>query len=229
MDGTDNPELQMPFARALACPLILLACLVAGCASGGGFSEDEPVDQVSNPYTGLAGQKVATLVWADWRTRTEYSQIQLDLATLVQQKVGEKFMTKGEKDQPPRSTINWVHPGSVIRYQREHPELDALPIAQVAPRLQSPRVIFIEIEDFSAQSPQSILLLKGKAAVTLRVLEVANGQATVAYEERDIQVTYPRNAPEGVPPSDKVNARTIYQGTLTALATRIAARFTSPK
>jgi hypothetical protein len=200
----------------------VLFCLVGGCAA-----EEKPqnkyVEKPAAVYEGLKGQSCAVMVWADWRTRTEYNQIQIDMAKLVTKKLEDRSRKDGKKTESP--TIQFVNPASVVRYQREHPEVMSMPIGEVAPKLGAPRVIFIEFEDFAAHSPEAIGVLKGYAKATLRVLEVSGGVAKTVFEEADIHAHYPPDSPEGVIPSDKVNVRTIYDGTLELMAEKIVARF----
>jgi hypothetical protein len=215
--------------------LVLCAVGLAGC--GTGFGEYRPGDPMKAPvevpdkvYSGLKGQTAAVMIWADARVRAEYNQIQVDLARLIQNRLVEKTKPskekEREKEQAPLAGATFLDPRSVVRYQREHPELDGLPIQDVAPRLGVKRVIYIEMEDFSAHSAKSILLLKGEAKATLRVVEVDdNRKARVVFEEPGLTANFPHNAPEGVIASDKMNVRTVYEGTLEQLADRIAVRF----
>jgi hypothetical protein len=199
-----------------------MLCFVAGCAG-----EEKPrnkyVEQPAAVYEGLKGQNCAVMVWADWRTRTEYNQLQLDLAKLVSKKLEERSRKDAKKAES--VTIQVVNPASIVRYQREHPEVMSMPIAEVAPKLGASRVVFIEFEDFAAHSPEAIMVLKGSAKGTLRVLEVSGGVAKTVFEEANIHANYPPDSPEGVIPSDKVNVRTIYDGTLELMAEKIVARF----
>jgi hypothetical protein len=227
--------------RIILCSfLAVLAVLCTGCGSSGtsgGVTEETP----AGTYSGLNNQLVGVMVWADWGTRTEYNQIQLDLARSIQYKLEERLpkpeqkeTDKEQKEATLRGT-RFVDSRSVVRYQREHPEIDGQPIQAVAPKLGVDRVIYVEIESFQAQSPETILLLKGRAKATLRVAEVTpgatpgTGTAKVVFEERGITAGYPPNAPEGVVASDRMNVETVYRGTVSALADRIVARFVENK
>jgi hypothetical protein len=204
---------------------VLCLALLAGCGSSGSSSDDREKPEVQ--YTGLNGQTAAVMVWVDWRTRTEYSSLQLDLAKALQAKLeppAEEGETKESKKKD-EAAVRLINPGSVVRYQREHPETESKPIMEVAPRLGVARVIYVEVESFDAHAPESTMLLRGRAAATLRVVEVTAGQAKVAFEEPKIVVQYPPGAPMGVVPSEKHTVRTIYDGTIKALAERLAARF----
>ena len=215
---TARPHLPLAFA--------LLLISLPGCSTQ--FSSER--EEAEKPrYSALTDQKVATMVWTDWVIRTEYNRIQYDLAEAVQNNLVARSKATEKKKKPEFSNVEFVPVGSVVRYQREHPEVQNLTIEQVAPRLGATRVIYIELEEFQTQPPQSVMLLRGSAKASLRVVEVSAGQAKVAFEERDIKMIYPTHAPEGVVPSDKMNLRTIYDGTVKQLATAIGNRFRGEK
>ena len=209
--------------------LFLLAGLI--CALGGCAAEDKPrnkwVETPANFYDGLNGHSCAVMVWVDFRTRTEYSQLQLDLGKALTHKLDEILQPR--KESKKEQAITFTNPASVVRYQREHPEVNSMPIAEVAPRLQAQRVVFVEIEEFSAYSPEAAMVLKGSAKATLRVLEVNGSAAEMMFHEDGIAARFPPDRPEGVVESEKVNVRTIYEGLIDLLAEKLAARFVTPK
>ena len=154
--------------------------LVAGlfCAVGGCAAEQQQknkwVETPASYYEGLKGHSCAVMVWADWRTRTEYNQVQLDLGKKLTSALDENLRPKeGKKNEGP--AVQFTNPASVVRYQREHPEVMSMPIAEVAPRLQAQRVVYVELEEFSAHSAEAVMVLKGNARATLRVV-VVDGQ-----------------------------------------------------
>ncbi|MGE5612467.1 MAG: hypothetical protein ACM359_24680 [Bacillota bacterium] len=199
----------------------LVLLLVGGCGNDRSlFDEGEPEESPALTYKGLAGQKCAILVWADSRIRSEYNQVQVDLGRLLVADLAPK--KEGEKPDP--TGVQFIDPRSVVRFQREHPEFDGMAVTQVAPKLGAARVIYVEISELQTQSPRSILLLSGYAKATLRVVEVYDTEVKIAFEEPGITVHYPHNAPAGVVPNDQVNEQSIYQGTLTSLASKLAAR-----
>ena len=204
--------------------LVLLAsvCLAGGCAAEQ-RSENPHVEKPASVYEGLKGHSAAVMVWADWRARTEYNQIQLDTAKKLTAKLEQRLKKEGKKSESALSPF--TNPASVVRYQRENPEVMSKPIEEVAPALKAERVIYVELEEFSAHAPEAIMVLKGHAKATLRVLEVSGGVAKVVFEEAGITANYPHNAPEGVIASDTVNVRTIYDGTLELLWEKVASRF----
>ena len=214
-------------SRPTVLLLFLLASLSLSCNNTTSI-EDEAAAQLRT-YQGLSNNKIATMVWADWVIRTEYNRIQYDLAEAVQNILVQRSKPPEKDKKPEFENVEFVPAGSVVRYQREHPEIQNMTIQQVAPRLGAGRVIYIELEEFQTQPPQSPMLLKGTAKASLRIVEVSAGQAKVAFEERDIQVIHPPKAPEGVVPSDKVNLRTIYDGTIKELATKLTSRLQPQK
>jgi len=203
--------------------------LVVGmlCAVGGCASEQQKSKYVETPavlYEGLKGHSCAVMVWADWRTRNEYSQIQLDMGKMLTKKLEEHFNPKKEGKKQ-KTAVQFTNPASVVRYQREHPEVMSMPIAEVAPRLQAERVVYVELEEFSAHSAEAVMVLKGSTKATLRVLEVSGGEAKLVFQEAGITANYPPDRPEGVVESETVNVRTIYDGTIELMAEKLAARF----
>jgi len=208
------------FLTALSSLLIL-----GGCTSDQ-QQKNKYVETPAQLYEGLTPHSTAAvMIWADWRTRNEYSQIQLDLGKLVTKKLDDHYQPKKEGEKAKPVVVQFTNPASVVRYQREHPEVMSQPIAEVAPKLQAERVIFVELEEFAAHNPEAVMVLKGHAKANLRVLEVSGGVATLAFQEDGITARYPPDQPEGVIASDKINVRTIYEGALDLLAEKLAARF----
>ncbi|HEX2971141.1 MAG TPA: hypothetical protein VHP11_02340 [Tepidisphaeraceae bacterium] len=203
--------------------MLSVMLLAVGCSSEPSlFDTQEPEDKPELTYSGLAGQSCAVVVWADSRTRSDFNQVQVDLAKAVVSQLAPESKAKEQKADP--QAVHFIDPRSVVRFQREHPEYEGMPITDLAPKLGASRVVYVEIEQLQIQSPRSSLLLSGYGNVTLRVIEVSDRQGRVAFEEAGISTRYPHTAPEGVIPTDKVNEVTIYQGTLNSLAKKIAAR-----
>ena len=55
-----------------------------------------------------------------------------------------------------------------MRYQLDHPEVDTMPIGDIAPRLGVSRLIYIEVERFSTRADASISLFRGSIMATER-------------------------------------------------------------
>jgi hypothetical protein len=206
--------------------LLGVFCALGGCASEM-KEKNKWVETPEAQYEGLKGHTCAVMIWTDWHTRTEYSHIQLDLGKALTQKLEDYYKPKKEKDaKKPEDLVTFPNSAaSVVRYQREHPELASMPIVEVAPRLQVQRVIYVELEEFSAHSPEAPMVLKGNAKASLRVLEVEGAEVKPMFEEQGIKAHFPPDRPEGVVESEKVNVRTIYEGTIDLLAEKLVARF----
>ena len=217
----------MNMRRNFGQSLVALTLILTGCGGTSQLSSQTDIPTPERTYADLKGRKCAVMVFADWRTRTEYNQIQIDTARLLTGKLEQRLKAaKDEKKSDSGVTTEFLNPASVVRYQREHPEVAGLPIVEVAPRLGGiSRLVYVEFEDFAAQSPEAIMILKGEAKATLRIIEVENGKAKIAFEEAGIIAHFPPDAPEGVVPSDKFNVRTIYEGTLDRLTDILAVRF----
>jgi hypothetical protein len=193
-------------------------CLT-GCAIFGVAASALPPPTAPPRYNGLAGQKVGVMVWTDPGIRIDWPALQIDLANAVQNKLAEKAKSKALL-----KTTYPILPASIARYQQDHPEVDAMSITELAPRLGGlTRLIYIEIEDFATRSDMSIDLFRGSARATVKVVEIADGKAKVAFEQNGVQATYPKRAPtEGLP---NVGDARIYAGTIDAFSTSIANLF----
>lgn len=214
----------------LTCRCVaLLAALLFLSACTGSSDSSSMEDPPPAIYDGLRGQQVAILVWADFATRTEFNQVQIDTTRMLTQKLEDLASTpvNDKSKGPVLAGAQFLHPGTVVRYQREHPEVWTMPVAEVAPRLGVPRVILVEFEQFQVQRPEAPLLLRGQAKVNIKVLEIADKKAHVVFEESGLEVRHPKGAPDGVVQSEKHNLKTVYEGTVDLLTDKIAARFMS--
>ena len=177
--------------------------------------------RVDKEYDGLAKQSVAIMVWTDRGTRVDFPTIQADLARVMQSYLADAQVRRKKKHLEGARFIDYR---SVLRYQRDHPEIDGVSITEVAPRLNVSRVIYIEIERFELRSPMSIELLKGTSKATLRIVEVTDGVAKIALEDSEVIAEFPEKAKEGVAPSDKINDVRVYQGLVSQTTKELAQR-----
>ena len=215
--------------RSAAFPFFILlpsSFLLCGCAAlGVAAYKLKPPETIKPKYTNLANQSVGVMVWADRGIRIDWQMLQVDLANAIEHKLKEQ--TTDAKGKPKAKTLAGVtypvQPASIARYQKDHPEVEAMTITDVAPKLGVSRLIYVEIEDFATRSDQAVELFRGQAKATVRVLEIADGKANVAYTWENVQVSYPPKVPqEGIPNAG--DAR-IYAGTVDAFATAIARLF----
>ena len=204
----------------LLCLALLPLPLAGGCQVFGVAAQALPEKNVPARYAGLRGHSAAALVWVPRGLETDYPALRLDLVTGVQSRLQNAARARKREVKD----VTFPHaPASLVRFQEDHPELERSPIVTVAPRLGVQRVIYIEVENFQTRSDQAVDLFRGSATISLRVVEVQNNQAKVAYEEAGLTTVFPPRAPpEGIPGA--TDAR-IYRGTVDQLATAIAHRF----
>lgn len=203
---------------------LLLLCILlvpSGCAAVGVLASAIPKPPIEAAYKGLNGQTVGVMVWADRGLRIDYPSIREDLAGQVQELL---VAAQKEKSKELEASAFPVQPGSIVKYQKDHPELEAQPVTQVAPKLRVSRLIYIEINNLTTRTSQSVVMYRGNATASLKVVEVAaDGSAKVTYEEGNITASYPKKSPEDgrLEGSD----RQMYAGTIALLADEIAKRF----
>jgi hypothetical protein len=201
--------------------LCLLAFLPAGCAAVGVIASAVPKPPIEAAYKGLQGQTVGVMVWADRGLRIDFPSIREDLANQVQ-----TLLVAAQKEQSKdlENSAFPIQPGSIVKYQKDHPAIEAQPITEVAPKLRVSRLIYIEISSLTTRTSQSVVLYRGSAVASIKLIEVApDGSAKVAFEESNINVNYPEKGPEDgrLDGSDYQ----MYAGTITLLADEVAKRF----
>jgi hypothetical protein len=197
----------LPSSFILLCGIGCAALAVAGRA----VPQYKPA-----AYSGLAGQSAAVMVWADRGVRIDWPSVQLDLATLVQNN-----LQKSTAPELKGTTWPW-QPASVVRYQRDHPGIEAMSITEVAPKIGVSRLIYIEVESLSTRSDASLQMFRGSATATLKVIEIADGHADIAYTESGIRTFFPpKSPPEGILNS---NDQVMYRGTMVTLSEELASK-----
>lgn len=203
---------------ALSLALVIVSLAACGCSVLGLAANAVPEADIPARYTGLRGQSVAALVWVPRGLEVDYPALRLHLVSGIQGRL-QRAQATGRNEL--KNTTFPHAPASLVRFQEDHPELERSPIVTVAPRLGVQRLLYVEVENFQTRSDQAVELFRGSATASLRVVEVEDGKAKVAYEE-SLTVTYPPSAPaEGLP---GVGDARIYTGTVDLLATVIARR-----
>jgi hypothetical protein len=206
-------------AARVVGPLCCLL-LLAGCNVFGYLAQGLPNDNVPASYKRLAGQSVVVYVWADRGVRIDWPDIQLNIASGVQAKLIEAQATG--IDELKGSTFP-LTAASVARFQEDHPEFEAEPIADFAPLLHASRVIYVEISSFQTRSNDSVDLYRGSISAIVKVLEIKGGQVTTGYEDRDVKAIFPPKTPdEGV--SDQTD-EAVYEGSVKEFTTQVAIHF----
>ena len=181
-----------------------------------------PPPDVKEKYDGLAGQSVGIMIWADRGIRIDWPNLQLDLANALE----KKLMAETKEKSVAGAKYN-LQPASIVRYQHDHPEIDAESITDIAPSLGVSRLIYIEMDDFTTRSDMSVDLYRGQAKATVRVIEVTDSPkgrvAKSGFEQANVEASYPPKAPrEGV---QAIGDAKTYNGTIDAFATEISHLF----
>ena len=147
-------------------------------------------------YHGLSTQTVGVMAWADRGISIDWPTIQLDLAGSIQNKL--KDSQKNLKPDDLKGTTFPVEVGSIVRYQRDHPEIEAQEITDVAPKLGVSRLIYVEISDFRTRSTQAVELFHGSMDATVKIIEIdPQGHAKIGYQE-ELHAIFPKKSqPEG--------------------------------
>jgi hypothetical protein len=194
-----------------------LAFGTGGCQAIGYFASAIP-QSVDAQYKGLAGEKVAVMIWADRGLRIDFPNLQLDTGNGIQ----SFLLAKTDEDSLKKTQFPW-EVRSVLRFQKEHPELESRSITEYAHRISGvTKLIFVEIGDFSTRSGTAVQLFRGGMTANLKVLDVKPGASTVVYEKQHIQVNFPPKSPEGVIDASEA---LIYNGTVNAMSLEIAELF----
>lgn len=212
---------QLPRAALLCCYACLLILTAGGCQYLGILAYAAPDPTVKPSYVGLQNQKVAVMVWADRATEIDWPHLQLDVARGIQ----SRLQDAARKKDPPKELTGtkFAAPESVIRFQHDHPETDTQSITDVAPRLDITRLIYVEIQQFSTRPEESMELYRGTLVGNVKLVEIVNGRAKIAYQEENVKAIYPDKSPEeGVPAGNDMDT---YEKTLQEFSTEIANRF----
>ncbi len=206
---------------------ILLVFFGGGCAAiGAAAYKLQPPKKIDPEYADFAGQSVGVMVWLERGIKIDWPTLQLDLANSIDKQLREQTVDAKGKNKAKNllGATYPVLPASIIRYQTDHPDLEAYAITDVAPKFGVSRLIYVEVEDFATRSDRTVDLFRGTAKASVRVLEIdKEGKAKVAYEKSGVTATFPeKGPPEGSPSLG--DART-YAGTLDAFATEIVHLF----
>jgi hypothetical protein len=197
----------------------LATLLPAGCNILGAAASKMPKPDIDAAYKGLGGQKVGIMVWADRNsTLIDWPQVQLHVGALLQEK-----LKKAAVDSEELKGIAFPYEAaSFVRYQKERPALEASSILDVAPKLGVSRLIYVEVGNLSTRAAEAFSLKLGQMDVNLKVIEIENNKAKLAFEDQ-IAVQFPRKSPkEG---ELKYTDGQIYTGTLNEITTEMALRF----
>lgn len=198
--------------------LILSGCTLFGALAG----KIVPAQTIAAQYKGLANESIAVMVWAGEGTLIDFPDLRLDLAGGLQKKL---LVAQQSKTKELAGATFPTKPAAIVQFQDNHPQHEATPVTELAPKFRASRLIYIEVENLQTRSDASVELYRGSAEATLKVIEVPpdGGPGKVAYEESAISAVFPPHASDEGSPSG--NDATMYRGTLDTLTTEIAKRF----
>lgn len=204
---------------SLLLALAALGAAATGCNVIGYIAAASPPPIVEPQYTGLAGQRIVVMVWADRGIRIDWPTMQTDVCASLQRKLsaqtGKKMALEG-------ATFPYSAQ-SISRYQEDHPETESDPIETTAVKMGVDRLIYVEIEQFATRSDASEELFRGSAVASVKAVEIIDGAPRIVFEESNIQVFFPPSGPkEGI---IRGSDYAMYVGTVDALAQRISQRF----
>ncbi|MGN6505848.1 MAG: hypothetical protein ACTHM6_09820 [Tepidisphaeraceae bacterium] len=211
----------MRFTKRLLLPTtLLLAGLAAhGCNVLGAIAAKAPRPDIAAAYQGLAHQTVGVMIWADRSLLMDWPNLPLDMSNSIVNKLQQAIDAESKDVEGLKFPYP---PASYVKYQKEHPAIENEPITSVAPRLGITRLIYVEVNDLSTRSDNGVALFLGRMNCTMKVIEIKDGKAKVAYQEDNIHVQYPEFAPkEGMLNKDD---RTMYGGALDMMTSEIVKR-----
>jgi hypothetical protein len=209
----------MSHVRRLGALSLLLLGL-SGCTLIGALASKAPLPDVDAAYKGLAGKKVGIMIWADKSVLLDWPNLQLDAGNSIIYKL--LIAQQAESKELIGTTFPYP-PGSFVKYQREHPELDAIPVTEYAGKLGVDRLIYVEINDLSTRADGGSNLFLGRIDASLKIIEIDDKKAgKLGYSEQYIKAQYPEKAQkEGVLNG---NDRIMYAGAVNTATNEIVKR-----
>jgi hypothetical protein len=215
---SSGADLMIALRRLLHGTLLVSITSISGCAILGVAANAIPEPPIPASVV-LTNHKVGVMVWCDRGLRSDWPTIQKDLGASVQSRLLESQKNKAKE----LENVSFPFPAeSFVRWQKEHPGFEAEPITEVARRLHVTRLIYIEIDDLTTRTSQTMAMYRGRATATVKVIGVEGGTSKVIHQET-IKVHYPRHSTEEGSPEG--TDERMYLGTMVALADQIALRF----
>jgi hypothetical protein len=213
---------------------LLLSCAVLGGCNVLGVIADKlpqpPEPAKVNLSEGLEPPKkdqpavvrsTAVIVWTDRAINIDWSTLRGDLSSSVLSRLKKAQTEKAE------TLVSVTFPYSaeqVVRWQRDNPASDALPVTEVAKMLKVDRLIYVEVNEFRTRTAEAFELYRGHINMSIKVIDsTAALGPKVIYDEGNIAVHFPRTAPEdGTPRGSDAQ---MYVGVIAEAADEITRRF----
>jgi len=153
--------------------------------------------KVPSEFEGLAGHRVAVVIYADQQVQYEYPYARLNLSSAI---LGE--LTQRVKD------VTVIDPRRVIRYQIENVHWDTLDKTQLGKDFGADYVLFVVLESYTMREPGSVNLYRGQIRAHAGVFQTTLPEPEArVWKGEDFRVIYPRHAPTGQPGRDDSEIR----------------------
>ena len=209
------------YAGSMVKLLLAMVLLASGACDTVGVVASKVVGEQDVPasYSGLKGQRVGVLVWADAGIVIDHPRIFADIANSLQSKLKQAK----DADVKELEGTQFAPNNQILEFQDAHPEAQSDSAEQVALKLPVTRLIYVEVASLIIHPNDSLDLSRGETVANVKVVEVAGGKAKSVYENDNISGIYPPNSPpEGMPGLDD---DTVYHKSIDALTTELAKLF----
>jgi len=165
-------------------------------------------------FGGLAGKKVAVVVYADEVIRYDYPAAPLDVSYALAAEMRKRL-----------SGTSLVAPERVAKYQQENVYWDSMDKGKLGATLGADYVLYVTLVEFSTIEPGSLHLYRGRIACEIDVYEAGRTERDGhVFDGGDLRVVWPEEAPVGRPGLDD---RQIIYATSRLLAEKLVRKFYS--
>lgn len=169
--------------------MLLAVVSLGGCGAIGylGYliAPDMSKKDVKAEFAGLAGQRVAIVVFAGPDVLYDYPYARYELGASVKSELEKNV--KG---------ISVVSPRTVLKFQDETIDWEAMPRTEIGRKFDADYVLYIAVIEYQTQDPGSVGVYHGKVVAETSLYDTAKAEASaVAWRGSDIHVNFtPRDA-----------------------------------
>jgi hypothetical protein len=179
-------------------------------------------------YGGLAGKKLAVLVYMDDRVHSDYPAAHRQITQIL---AGEFLRASQDSDRGGRrelEDLELIDYEKVLQFQRAHPLWSAMDRGEIASQLGADYVLLVSIREFSTQDDPNVELYRGNLLATASLYDASKPRGKncvwpVRGKHKDsFSHTFPKEGPVGVTGrSDAV----VRQGVMRVFAETLTRRF----
>jgi len=159
---------------------------VGGCAAGqliGGMADSyqrQAKHTVKAKYTGLRGESIAVIVWADQAVQADHPGMIQVLSMNIARRLRENAGPSA-----------WAIPEDVLRYQATNPAWTAKTMGQLAEDIGVDRIVFIELTEYRLHEPGNPYIWDGFASGRVAVVEADGPYPDEFVFEDFVVVSFP--------------------------------------